>query len=216
MKKTIALLLTLLLCVCSLSALADDVRAVRPIRLRTDMNALAGLTLTAIPGAYDPKTNTLELTLLEPEAFSAEDIRSLRLGEYLISDRVTYQVNELEFDDMGCTINESNGIFCDGWLWLYLHEDGLYYSTNVHDAVWREVGTAAFPLSPTAVFLDGIDPRDGAVLDTPTQHSIPQFLAMKADEEENDGVGFSCHNFRITFDENGQIAILERHYVSWQ
>ena len=64
MKKTIALLLTLLLCVCSLSALADDVRAVRPIRLRTDMNALAGLTLTAIPGAYDPKTNTLELTLL--------------------------------------------------------------------------------------------------------------------------------------------------------
>ena len=66
------------------------------------------------------------------------------------------------------------------------------------------------------LLLDGIDPATGEALHLPTVHTAEQWLAMIAEEAENEGVGFSIENMYLVFDENGAPAAAYRCHVPWQ
>ena len=45
--------------------------------------------------------------------------------------------------------------------------------------IWRQLGSAPFAVANDAQFLDGIDPEDGDMLESPTRHSMEEFLRIK-------------------------------------
>ena len=78
------------------------------------------------------------------------------------------------------------------------------------------MGSAPFAVAQDAQFLDGIDPEDGDMLESPTRHSMEEFLRIKEEEEERGYPGFGCDNVWAAFNAEGEIASLERFYVPWQ
>ena len=77
----------------------------------------------------------------------------------------------------------------------------------------RTVAILTLQVPDSLVFLDDIDPATGETLDTPTEHTAAEFAEMLAAGGAPD---FSSENVRITFDEEGELAQVERFYTPWQ
>ena len=60
---------------------------------------------------------------------------------------------------------------------------------------------------------DGIDPETGDPLDTPTEHTAQEFIAMLTAGGYPD---FATDNAYAAFDENGDLIAVERFYTPWQ
>ena len=101
-------------------------------------------------------------------------------------------------------------------VWLKKGEDGDYEAGQYSDFLWRQVGSAPFAVAQDAQFLDGIDPEYGDMLESPTMHSMEEFLRIKEGEEARGYPGFGCDNVWAAFNAEGEIASLERFYVPWQ
>lgn len=210
-------------CDLDIAKLSAASRVVEPMPVKTDTNALAGTTVYAIPGEYSREDGLLTLTLIEPEAFAAEDIRALQPGDVIVSGGREYRVDTLMDNGYYLIVNPGEFEFSDGSLWMVKDGEGNYLPVEYEDYIWREAGQITCALTDDAVFLDGIVPESGEPLDEPTRHTAAEFLRMRETEEylaDDDftvsGPGFSTHNFRVSFGADGQLATLERFYVPWQ
>ena len=223
MKRLTVWLFALLMLLTGRTGLAQESRLAEPLPVSAQMDALAGQTFVAIPLMADAKSRTLSLRILEPETFDAGDLTAMKPGDRIFSGGKTYFVEEVEWLDSGaCVINPQEGMFADNWLLLAQMENGQYQSTHVHDWVWNVVGEGSFSLSPDAKFWDWIDPDDGQRLEAPTIHTPEEWIGMFGEHRLNilmdwpRDIGFDIRNFKATFDEKGEISLLERFYVEWQ
>lgn len=223
MKRFAAWMFAVLMLLAAQTGFAQEAWLVEPLPVVAQMDALAGQTFVAIPLMADAESRTISLRILEPETFDAEALAAMRPGDCILSGGKTYLAEEIEWLDSGaCVINPQEGIFTDNWLLLAQMESGQYQSTCVHDWVWNMVGESSFSLSSDAQFWDWIDPDDGERLEMPTVHTPEEWIRMFGEHRLGilldwpREIGFDVHNFRVSFDENGEISLLERFYVEWQ
>ena len=192
-----------------------DTVVIQPEPLRLSMDALAGKTVMVRVGAYHQADHALELTVLENLRFPAEAVEGLQPGDALDLDGELLVVRDVEPMTYLLLLDDGSGVD-EASVWLKKGEDGDYEAGQYSDFIWRTVGSAPFAVAQDAQFLDGIDPEDGDMLESPTRHSMEEFLCIKEEEEERGYPGFGCDNVWAAFNAEGEIASLERFYVPWQ
>ena len=223
-KMAMLVLMAAMLCLCAAAeALAAASQAqnltgetiIQPEPIALSMDALAGKTVMVRVGAYHQEDHTLELTVLEKLRFAAEAVEGLQPGDALNLGGELFVVRQIEPMTYLLLLDDGSGVD-EASVWLKKGEDGDYEAGQYSDFIWRQVGSAPFAVAQDAQFLDGIDPEDGDMLESPTRHSMEEFLRIKEEEEERGYPGFGCDNVWAAFNAEGEIASLERFYVPWQ
>lgn len=219
-KTAMLVLMVAMLCLCAAAAaqaqgLTEETVVIQPEPIGLSMDALAGKTVMVRVGAYHQEDHTLELTVLEKLCFAAEAVEGLRVGDTLDLDGELLVVRDVEPMTYLLLLDDGSGVD-EASVWLKKGEDGDYEAGQYSDFIWRTVGSAPFAVAQDAQFLDGIDPEDGDMLESPTRHSMEEFLRIKEEEEERGYPGFGCDNVWAAFNAEGEIASLERFYVPWQ
>ena len=165
---------------------------------------LAGKTYTANLTEYDAEANTLKADVLVPIRLDGEIVDSLQEGDQLsIGDEVV-TVESLKKDEFGVLVNDE--------IELSYQDDGVRAAVFEREYT-RTIAILTLQVPDSLVFLDDIDPATGKTLDTPTEHTAAEFAEMLAAGGAPD---FSSENVRITFDEEGELAQVERFYTPWQ
>ena len=223
-KTAMLVLMVAMLCLCAAAeALAAASQAqnltgetiIQPEPIALSMDALAGKTVMVRVGAYHQEDHTLELTVLEKLRFAAEAVEGLQPGDALNLGGELLVVRQIEPMTYLLLLDDGSGVD-EASVWLKKGEDGDYEAGQYSDFIWRQVGSAPFAVAQDAQFLDGINPEDGEMLESPTRHSMEEFLRIKEEEEERGYPGFGCDNVWAAFNAEGEIASLERFYVPWQ
>lgn len=219
-KTAMLVLMVAMLCLCAAAAaqaqgLTEETAVIQPEPVVLCMDALAGKTVMVRVGAYHQEDHTLELTVLEKLCFAAEAVEGLRVGDTLELDGELLVVRQIEPMTYLLLLDDGSGVD-EASVWLKKGEDGDYEAGQYSDFIWRQVGSAPFAVAQDAQFLDGINPEDGEMLESPTRHSMEEFLCIKEEEEERGYPGFGCDNVWAAFNAEGEIASLERFYVPWQ
>ncbi|MCI6588110.1 MAG: hypothetical protein MSD70_04405 [Clostridiales bacterium] len=219
-KTAMLVLMVAMLCLCAAAAaqaqgLTEETAVIQPEPVVLCMDALAGKTVMVRVGAYHQEDHTLEMTVLENLRFPAEAVEGLQPGDALDLDGELLVVRDVEPMTYLLLLDDGSGVD-EASVWLKKGEDGDYEAGQYSDFIWRTVGSAPFAVAQDAQFLDGIDPEDGDMLESPTRHSMEEFLCIKEEEEERGYPGFGCDNVWAAFNAEGEIASLERFYVPWQ
>ena len=223
-KMAMLVLMAAMLCLCAAAeALAAASQAqnltgetiIQPEPIALSMDALAGKTVMVRVGAYHQEDHTLELTVLEKLRFAAEAVEGLQPGDALNLGGELLVVRQIEPMTYLLLLDDGSGVD-EASVWLKKGEDGDYEAGQYSDFIWRQVGSAPFAVAQDAQFLDGINPEDGEMRESPTRHSMEEFLRIKEEEEERGYPGFGCDNVWAAFNAEGEIASLERFYVPWQ
>ena len=220
-RKTVMLvLMAAMLCLCAAAAaqaqgLTGENVVIQPEPVALRMDQLAGKTVMVRVGAYHQEDHTLELTVLEKLRFAAEAVEGLQPGDALDLDGELLVVREIEPTIHGLLLGDDGGLY-EGSVWLEKDENGDYEAGRYSHPIWRTVGSAPFAVANDTQFLDGIDPEYGDMLESPTTHSMEEFLRIKEEEEARGYPGFGCDNVWAAFNAEGEIASLERFYVPWQ
>ena len=220
-RKTVMLvLMAAMLCLCAAAAaqaqgLTGENVVIQPEPIALRMDQLAGKTVMVRVGAYHQEDHTLELTVLEKLRFAAEAVEGLQPGDALNLGGELLVVRQIEPMTYLLLLDDGSGVD-EASVWLKKGEDGDYEAGQYSDFLWRQVGSAPFAVANDAQFLDGIDPEYGDMLESPTKHSMEEFLRIKEEEEARGYPGFGCDNVWAAFNAEGEIASLERFYVPWQ
>lgn len=219
-KTAMLVLMVAMLCLCAAAAaqaqgLTEETAVIQPEPVVLCMDALAGKTVMVRVGAYHQEDHTLELTVLEKLRFAAEAVEGLQPGDALNLGGELLVVRQIEPMTYLLLLDDGSGVD-EASVWLKKGEDGDYEAGQYSDFIWRQVGSAPFAVAQDAQFLDGINPEDGEMLESPTRHSMEEFLRIKEEEEERGYPGFGCDNVWAAFNAEGEIASLERFYVPWQ
>ena len=219
-KTAMLVLMVAMLYLCAAAAaqaqgLTEETAVIQPEPVVLCMDALAGKTVMVRVGAYHQADHALELTVLENLRFPAEAVEGLQPGDALDLDGELLVVRDVEPMTYLLLLDDGSGVD-EASVWLKKGEDGDYEAGQYSDFIWRTVGSAPFAVAQDAQFLDGIDPEDGDMLESPTRHSMEEFLCIKEEEEERGYPGFGCDNVWAAFNAEGEIASLERFYVPWQ
>ena len=154
---------------------------------------------------YDPETNTVKLEVRHTVVLDKAIAEALRPGDTLIAGQFSEKIDTLEHDEDGTTrINE----------YITLENYGGEYHVYMNDYEYLETYvTLTQEIPENLTFSDGIDPETGEPLDTPTEHTAQEFIAMLTAGGYPD---FATDNAYAAFDENGDLIAVERFYTPWQ
>jgi len=220
MKKLMLCLLLVLACCLSAALAAGDPSAhttVTALAIEFDPERPASVAVNARITAYAPAQNALTLELIVPERFDREDVESLAVGDAIYTQGQEVVIQTLTERDGYLVINEGEYELSEGSVWLYEDMEGSYQIADWDDDhTWTVAATLQVPVGDSLIFLDQIDPATGDILSMPTVHGAEEFLAQLARESAEGGPGFTANNVYVAFDANGQLALIQRYYVSWQ
>ena len=221
MKKlvlSIALMLTISLLFCS-AASADVITA-----LATEINPehLEKVASYARILGYNEESNTLTVELIAPEVFDREDVFSLQVGDSIYTGGREIVIWKIErYDEYGLVvINDENlSDHADGS--VYLHEDlnGNYRPERYANYTWLSLAVIECPVTDSLLFLDYIDEEAaGDALTLPMVYTAQEvknkLLAEQASNEYF--IGLAIDNAYVVFDGEGNLATIQRYFVSWQ
>ena len=164
-----------------------------------------GMTVMADLKDYEAESNTMIAELRKDLTLDPEMVANLKVGDVITLDDETFPIQTL--DKM-----EDGTVVLDGEVYLVQENDEIY--AYYLEMKYTEVFSVLELFVPdTVIFLDHIDPATGDILDEPTKHTAKEFIAMM---ESGEGPEFDLDNTYITFDENGDLAEINRYYVPWQ
>ena len=164
----------------------------------------AGQEVIANLSDYDPETNTVQAEVKQSITLDPEYVDTLHEGGGILLGAETTIIKTLEQDEEGLTINGE----------IYLMYAGDEVRVFLYDEEYMQtLATLRVGIPETLVFLDYIDPENGEALDEPTEHTGAELAAMLADESAG---SFAVNNVYVTFDEDGEVSKVERHYSSRQ
>ncbi len=172
---------------------------------------VAAVAVHARITAYSKEKGTLTAELIVPEEFNDADVASLRPGDSIYTQGRAVTVRTLERDP-GFQTAVNKG--AEDEVILYALSGGIWRIYDGDDNTWNVMKTAELPVTDALIFLDGIDPSDGGILDLPAVHTAAEFLDML--EKENGVPGFAANNVYAVFDADGALRVIQRYYVPWQ
>ena len=154
---------------------------------------------------YNAEENTVQAEVLMEILLDREDVDQLKVGDTLTIGSESILVETLESDEYGVLINDDTELRYGGGTDVYAYS---------YEKMYREsIANLTLQIPDTLVFLDGIEPGSGEMLDTPTEHTAAEFKEMLAAGGTPD---FASDNVYVTFDEAGEMVRVERFYTPWQ
>ena len=168
---------------------------------------IADQTFDARITGCNPETRVMTVELLEAVLLDEETVKAMAVGDTVALGDTLEQVETLEEDEYGLIIN--------GEIRVVRQEDGTYAVSEYERSFTRVVKTLDAPMAEGFVFLDGVDPETGAMLEEPATHTAEEFLQAIAIDDGSDP-GFTADNVKVTFDGEGAVAVVDRYYTPWQ
>ena len=212
-------LLILACCYCAyaettITAMATDI----------DPNHLEKVSSYARILEYNEEKNTLSVELIVPEIFAEDDILDLEIGDKIFTSGSEVEVQTIDwYEEYGyLVINAGIQEHAPGS--IYLHEDrwGNYIPERYAHKTYNTIAVIECPITDHLLFLDYISSDTCDALDLPSVYTAIEFLEIFRNTKENGTVGpvylvdFDIDNVYVVFDGNGQVATIQRFFVSWE
>ena len=212
MKRFICAVLSVLLL--ASAALADTVTG---LAIEINPERLESCAVCARVTAYHEETDTVSMEIIVPEKFDADDIDKLSVGDSIFTNGKEINIESITeeysaFYGKLIILNKDTDRIC-------LHEDDQQnYRTTAgnDDYIWLSIAVLEIPLPDDVLFLDGINPEDGGILDLPSVKNKNDLIRIFCEDEENYDSGLSCNNAYAIFNEAGELAVIGRYYVPWE
>ncbi len=211
MKKLILIVLSLLLLTATASA--DTVTG---LAINIDPEHLESCAVYVRVTAYHEETDTVSIEIIVPEKFDANDIDNLSVGDSIFTNGKEVSIESIteEYSNYyGALIilNKDTDP-----VWLY-EDDQQNYRTikNNDDYVWLSLAALEMPLPDNILFLDGVNPEDGGILDLPIVKNKDDLIKVFSEDEENLDSGLDINNAYAVFNETGELTVIIRYYVPW-
>ena len=169
-----------------------------------NQKTIAGQSFTTNLTEYNAEDNTVKAEVKRPIHLDTEVLDSLEEGDLLTIGQEVIQVETLERDEFGAVVN--------GEIDLTREEDYVRVSSFEHEYM-DTIATLTLEIPENMVFVDGINPETGEMLEEPTEHTAAEFTAMLAAGGYPD---FASDNVTVTFDDDGNMVRAERFYTPWQ
>lgn len=165
---------------------------------------IAGQTFTTNLTDYNAEDNTVKAEVKRQILLDQDVLDGLEVGDILTIGQETVEVQTLERDEFGATVNNE--------IDLTVQEESVRVSSYEHDYM-DTIAVLTLEIPEDMVFVDNIDPETGDILDEPAEHNAAEFAAMLAAGGYPD---FASDNVMVTFDEDGRMVRAERIYTPWQ
>ena len=168
---------------------------------------MAGLTVHATVGEYNEASGTFEVTLYEPDQFTAEAVEGLAAGDILLADDRAYTVTEMTAAPDGEPM-----ALIGGGLEIIFDKNEEGYSARYSDDdrlcmhAFRQLYLAP---SPIIIYEDNSDPDLDA--EVKVTEGLENILKIKAEKEET-SIGFDFYATTVTLSENLQILRIHQDY----
>ncbi|MBE5774581.1 MAG: hypothetical protein E7337_11715 [Clostridiales bacterium] len=173
---------------------------------------------------YNEDRDTLTIELIVPEVFAEEEVMELEVGDaiYTGGEEVTIQTIDWYEDDGYLVINAGAYEHAPGSVYLHMDRWGNYMPDRYGHPTYNTIAVLECPVTETLLFLDYTSAETGDALELPivrtatelaeTIQSIEESRLTKADYM----VGLDIDNVYVVFDGDGQLAVVQRFFVSWQ
>lgn len=164
--------------------------------------------------AYHEETDTVSVEIIVPEKFDANDIDKLSVGDSIFTNGEEILIESIteEYHDGGLIILNKD----TDPVWLTEDAQQNYRTIQSNDDyVWLSVATLETPLPDNVLFLDGVNPEDGGILDLPMVKNKEDLIKVFREGEENYDSGLAVNNTYAIFNEAGELAVIVRYYVPW-
>ena len=165
---------------------------------------IAGQTFTTNLTDYNAEDNTVKAEVKRQILLDQDVLDGLEVGDILTIGQETVEVQTLERDEFGATVNNEIDLTVQG--------ESVRVSSYEHDFM-DTIAVLTLEIPEDMVFVDNIDPETGDILDEPAEHNAAEFAAMLAAGGYPD---FASDNVTVTFDEDGRMVRAERSYTPWQ
>ena len=168
---------------------------------------LAGQTYDAYINGYDKEAKTIDVTLLTPITLTTWEVMSITEGGTLRIGGSTIEVGTVKYEGDETIVNDE--------FYLKRNADGMIVAYDWDYPLMAEAKTMTLAVSDQVVFTEEIDPSSGEMLEQAKELTADDLFAA-LDAAKEGGVQFNSLNVRITFDEDSELAKVERHYAPWQ
>lgn len=206
MKKLISIMIALTLSAALICTAAAETITAKPVTI--DINHLEG---RMVKTDIDYKEgDMMTLTLYENERFDAEAIRTVKVGDVIVTDGDEITIESIEADGPDIIFNkgtENEMLFCDAG------NDEFEHVMESDYVPWIKLGSMDIEILEYYPILDAIDPITGDILE---EYTIYRGDKLKELLQNPDAVGFNCKNVDVVYDRNNQPVLMMRQFSSAQ
>lgn len=173
---------------------------------------------------FNEVRNTLTVELIVPEIFAAEEVRELEVGDaiYTGGEEVLIRTIDWYEDDGYLVINAGAYEHAPGSVYLHMERWGNYMAERYGHPTYNTLAVLDCPVTDNLLFLDYISEGSGDALELPIVSTAAELVEMIRSIEESRRtkgrymIGLDIDNVCVVFDGNGQLAVVQRFFVSWQ
>ena len=173
---------------------------------------------------YNEDRNTLTVELIVPEVFAEEEVMELEVGDaiYTGGEEVTIQTIDWYEDDGYLVINAGAYEHAPGSVYLHMDRWGNYMPDRYGHPTYNTIAVLECPVTKTLLFLDYTSAETGDALELPIVRTATELAETIQSIEESRltkagyMVGLDIDNVYVVFDGDGQLAVVQRFFVSWQ
>lgn len=210
MKKILALILTALLCLTGIAALAEqaapaDDDVVKPIPVQIDLNNIPD---GEYPAEFDPEEledGKLFLTILSVDHYADADVKGLAVGDQILIDGVTLTISSVGTDEYG-DVQINGGLVEDGYDLTMYDGDDVWTVAGLDDyPTWTALGETTLPLDDAVSLIDGYNGDDHPI-------TADGLEAVTKAIEASEDVYFDEYSTRVTV-KSGKIVLIHRIYT---
>ena len=168
---------------------------------------------------YNDERNTLTVELIVPEVFAEEDVLELEVGDAIYTGGEEVPIRTIDwYEDYGyLVLNAGAYEHAPGSVYLHMDRWGNYMPDRYGHPTYNVIAVLECPVTESLLFLDYTHEESGDTLDLPRVSTAAEFLAafFSGEPDERD-MGLDIDNLYVVFDGQGQLATVQRFFVSWQ
>ena len=165
---------------------------------------LAGQTVLANLTGYDAVSRTVHADIRRTIYLDADTVKGLKVGDILSIGEEKYNIESLESDEYGFTINNEVNLF---------PEKDHYYASLYDMTLTESVAQLILEVPDSLIFMDEIDPETGEIQEDTAKRTAADFVSLISSGTYPD---FASENVNITFGTDGLLEKVERFYAPWQ
>lgn len=209
MKKILALILTAVLCLTCIAALAEEdvpegAKLVKPIPVELDLNNIPDGEYIAEFDPEELKDNEIPLTIYAVDHYADADIKGLAVGDYILIDDEALKIESVDTDEYG-DVQINGGLVEDGYDLTVWDGDTDWTVAGLDDyPTWTALGDVTLPIDDDVNLIDGVNGDDNPLTAQGAQEVVK---AITSSEEDY----FDEYNTTVTV-KSGKVVTIHRVY----